>query len=254
LRSCPVDSGAKSDSVKVLKMSDVRVPINTAEIPPELDRWNWGAFLLNWIWGIGNNTFIALLTLVPGIGFIMMFVLGAKGSRWAWRNGRWDSVEHFKRVQRQWAIWGVVIYLGCAVLGAGFFGGIFSLLKNSEAYQLGAARLQGSAAAVELLGSPITTGIPYGSIKISGDAGQATLSFSASGSKASGQVSLTAEKKAGVWTLQTLTLEVDGRDGVTDLLKDSKVELDHPRRRFAAGSCFEDCGHLRAYFEGEQQI
>jgi hypothetical protein len=215
-------------------MSDVRVPINTAEIPPELDRWNWGAFLLNWIWGIGNNTFIALLTLVPGIGFIMMFVLGAKGSRWAWRNGRWDSVEHFKRVQRQWAIWGVVIYLGCAMLGAGFFGGIFSLLKNSEAYQLGAARLQGSAAAVELLGSPITTGIPYGSIKIQGeDTGQATLSFSASGPKASGQVSLTAEKKAGVWTLKTLTLKVDGRDDAIDLLRESSVELDRQLRRLA---------------------
>ena len=37
--------------------------------------------------------------------FVMPFVLGAKGSRWAWRNGRWDSVEHFKRVQRLWAIW-----------------------------------------------------------------------------------------------------------------------------------------------------
>jgi Cytochrome oxidase complex assembly protein 1 len=235
-------------------MSDARVPFNMAEIPPELDRWNWGAFLLNWIWGIGNNTFIALLTLVPGIGFIMMFVLGAKGSRWAWRNGRWDSVEHFRRVQRRWAIWGVVIYLGCAVLGAGFFGGIFSLLKNSEAYQLGAARLQGSAAAVELLGSPIATGIPYGSIKISGDAGQATLSFSASGSKASGQVSLTAEKKAGVWALQTLTLEVDGRDGVTDLLKDSKVEFDDPRRRLAAASSRERFGRVPANHERKQQI
>jgi hypothetical protein len=93
-------------------MSDVRVPINTAEIPPELDRWNWGAFLLNWIWGIGNNTFIALLTLVPGAGLVMMIVLGAMGSGWAWRNGRWDSVEHFKRVQRRWAIWGAIIWLG----------------------------------------------------------------------------------------------------------------------------------------------
>ncbi len=81
-------------------MSDARIPVHSTEIPPELDRWNWGAFLLNWIWGIGNNTFVALLTLVPGIGFIMMFVLGAKGSRWAWRNGRWDSIEHFRRVQR----------------------------------------------------------------------------------------------------------------------------------------------------------
>jgi hypothetical protein len=214
-------------------MSDARIPFNTAEIPPELDRWNWGAFLLNWIWGIGNNTFIALLVLIPGVGLVMMIVLGAKGSRWAWRNGRWDSIEHFKRVQHQWTKWAVIIYLGCAVLGVAFFGGIFSILKNSEAYQLGAARLQASTEAAELLGNPITTGVPDGSISISGDTGKATLSFSASGPKAGGQVSLVAEKKDGVWSLKALTLKVDGRDGVIDLLKDSKVELDHPRRHLA---------------------
>ena len=79
-----------------------------ADIPAELDRWNWGAFLLNWIWGIGNNTFIALLMFVPVVNLVMPFVLGAKGSAWAWRNKRWDSVDHFKRVQRLWAICGVV--------------------------------------------------------------------------------------------------------------------------------------------------
>src|ERR1700729_2742399 len=85
-------------------------------VPAELDYWNWGAFLLNWIWGIGNNTFIALLVFVPVIGLVMPFVLGAKGSRWAWRNGQWDSVEHFKHVQRLWAIWGVIIWLGFITL------------------------------------------------------------------------------------------------------------------------------------------
>ena len=61
-------------------------------VPAEIDRWNWGAFLLNWIWGIGNNTFIALLMFVPLVNVVMAFVLGAKGSAWAWRNKRWDSV------------------------------------------------------------------------------------------------------------------------------------------------------------------
>jgi hypothetical protein len=100
-------------------MSEPQVRAEPKPIPPEIDRWNWGAFLLNWIWGVGNNTFIALLTLVPIVGFVMLFVLGAKGSRWAWRNGRWDSVEHFKRVQRLWAIWGAIIWLG----GIALFGG-----------------------------------------------------------------------------------------------------------------------------------
>jgi hypothetical protein len=106
-------------------MSDSPVRFDPKTIPAEIDRWNWGAFLLNWIWGVGNNTYIALLTLIPFFGLIMLFVLGAKGSAWAWRNGRWDSVEHFKRAQRKWAIWGLVIWIAVPVLFAGMFGGIF---------------------------------------------------------------------------------------------------------------------------------
>jgi hypothetical protein len=238
----PIDRGparlirARDPIGQDFEMSDARISANTAEIPPELDRWNWGAFLLNWIWGVGNNSFIALLTLVPFVGVAMMFVLGAKGSRWAWRNGRWDSVAHFRRVQRRWTIWGVVAWFGAIVLFGGAYGGAFYLLANSEAYRLGAARLQASAEAAELLGTPITAGLPGGSIKVENDTGHATLDFSATGPKASGNVSLTAEKKAGVWSLRIMTLRVDGRDGAVDLLKDSKVELDRPRRRFATAS------------------
>ena len=71
-----------------------------AALPAGIDRWNWGAFWLNWIWGLGNNTFVALLMFVPLANLIMPFVLGARGSAWAWRHKRWDSVEHFERVQR----------------------------------------------------------------------------------------------------------------------------------------------------------
>ena len=48
-------------------------------VPPELKGWNWGAFLLNWIWGIGNSTYIALLMFVPFVNIVMFFMLGAKG-------------------------------------------------------------------------------------------------------------------------------------------------------------------------------
>jgi hypothetical protein len=61
-------------------------------VPAELDYWNWGAFLLNWIWGIGNNTFIALLMFVPLVNIVMLVVLGAKGNEWAWRNKRWSDI------------------------------------------------------------------------------------------------------------------------------------------------------------------
>jgi len=199
-------------------MNSAQSVVDPQPIPPEIDRWNWGAFLLNWIWGIGNNTYIALLTLIPIVGLVMLFVLGAKGSRWAWRNGRWDSVEHFKRVQRRWAIWGAVIWIASIILSVGIFVGVFSLLKHSEAYQLGVSRLQSSPIAANLLGTPISAGNPGGSISINGGSGKASLSFSASGPRASGVVFLQAIKKDGVWSLTKLTLKLTGSDDTIDLV------------------------------------
>lgn len=88
-----------------------------AVVPPEIDKWNWGAFLLNWIWGLGNSTYLALLVFIPVVGFIFAFILGAKGSAWAWQNKQWDSVEHFQRVQKSWTKWGVIILLVGVGLG-----------------------------------------------------------------------------------------------------------------------------------------
>jgi len=88
-----------------------------AAVPAEIDRWNWGAFLLTWIWGIGNNTYIALLSFIPFVNLVMLFVLGIKGSAWAWKNKRWESVEHFKSTQRKWAIAGLVVCVISFLLG-----------------------------------------------------------------------------------------------------------------------------------------
>jgi len=85
-----------------------------AQVPEEIKRWSWGAFLMSWIWGIGNKTYIALLALIPVVGLVMIFVLGAKGNEWAWRNKRWPSVEEFKRVQKTWA------WVGLGLLIVGF--------------------------------------------------------------------------------------------------------------------------------------
>ena len=101
-----------------------------AVVPPELDRWNWGAFFLNWIWGIGNNTFIALLMFVPVVNMVMPFVLGVKGSAWAWRNKRWESVDHFRRVQRNWAIGGVVAIIALIVFGMGVWFSFTAVLNR----------------------------------------------------------------------------------------------------------------------------
>ena len=86
-------------------------------IPEGVQGWSWGGFLLNWIWAIGNRTWIGLLALVPYVGLVIVIMLGIKGRAWAWQNKKWESVEHFQRVQRLWAIWGVIIAVGLLVLG-----------------------------------------------------------------------------------------------------------------------------------------
>jgi hypothetical protein len=87
----------------------------TSVLPAELKGWNWGAFFLNWIWGIGNNVWIALLSFV--LGFIWAIVLGIKGNEWAWQHKKWDSIEHFKRTQRTWRKWGFVLFIVGVAIG-----------------------------------------------------------------------------------------------------------------------------------------
>jgi hypothetical protein len=215
-------------------MSDASQRNPPAEIPAEIDRWNWGAFLLTWIWGIGNGVLISLLVFVPFFGILIMpFVLGAKGSAWAWRNRRWDSVEHFKRVQRLWAIWGAIVWIALIALFLAIFGGIFYGLGHSEAYRLGVARLQASAEVAQVLGTPIATGMPMGEISVTNDSGAASLSFSATGPKGSGLVLLQAIRKGGVWSIQRLMLKVDGRDDIIDILNPTSALLDRASTRAA---------------------
>ena len=87
-----------------------------AVIPPGIKKWHWGAFFLNWIWGIGNNVWIALLCLIPMVNIVMIFILGANGNEWAWRSKRWDSIAHFKKMQRKWTVWGVGLFIAAIVI------------------------------------------------------------------------------------------------------------------------------------------
>jgi hypothetical protein len=82
-----------------------------ADVPAGVRGWNWGAFLLGWIWGIKNRTWVALWTLIPIVAIPVMFVLGAKGSEWAWRNRQWESVDGFKRTQRRWSWYGLIVLI-----------------------------------------------------------------------------------------------------------------------------------------------
>lgn len=185
---------------------------NPAEIPPELNRWNWGAFFLSWIWGIGNSVFIALLAIIPIVNIVMIFVLGAKGSRWAWEKRAWRDAEHFRRTQRGWAIAGVIVWL----IGIGFAASMVvvvpKIIKNTGAYQLTMETARADERLRQALGDDFDAGFWVGgSVQINNGIGQASLSIPVSGSKGKGTIISEAGSRAGVWTLGLLYVIVDGQ-------------------------------------------
>ena len=182
--------------------------INT-EIPPEIKGWNWGAFLLNWIWGIGNNTYIAFLMFVPFINIVMPFVLGAKGNAWAWQNKKWDSIEHFKSVQRKWCRWSLVVVVVVICIFIAIFFGIFSLMKSSEAYKLSIQQIETNIEIKQIFSEPIEAGLPRGSIQSSGPRGEASLSIPLEGPMAEGTAYVEAKKEMGVWIIKRMEVEIE---------------------------------------------
>ena len=83
--------------------------------PPEIMSmgFNWGAFFLNWIWGIANGVWNSLLVFILGI--IWSIVLGVKGNEWAWRSRKFDSIEQF--TQAVWSKWGIILFVVLLILG-----------------------------------------------------------------------------------------------------------------------------------------
>ena len=94
-------------------------------IPQEIKGWSWGGFLLTWIWGIGNKTWVGLIALIPAANLVMSIVLGIYGREWAWKNKKWDSVETFKNTQKSWTVWGLILSL-LIIPTVFIFGGIMA--------------------------------------------------------------------------------------------------------------------------------
>ena len=68
-------------------------------LPPGVKGWSWGAFLLNWIWAIGNRTWIGLLAFLPYVGFIMSIILGSREGNGHGKTGAgtvWNILTVFK--------------------------------------------------------------------------------------------------------------------------------------------------------------
>lgn len=80
-------------------------------IPAEIQKWNWGAAGLTWIWGAYHDVWIALLAIIPVLNIVMLIVLGLKGSDWAWQANKWKNVEEFAAMQKKWEPWGIAFFV-----------------------------------------------------------------------------------------------------------------------------------------------
>ncbi len=92
------------------------------DMPAELQDFNWGAFLLTFIWGIKYRAWITLLA-IPLIwiqmplflNWILLFVLqlycGFNGNKWAYQVEYWKKPADFRRTQILWAIAAVLIHI-----------------------------------------------------------------------------------------------------------------------------------------------
>ncbi len=208
------------------------------ELPDELKGLNWGAFFFNWVWGLFNSTYIALLVLglplggmVSGFvllilgfdklgnaliavffagGLAMVFVLLFKGNKWAWANKSWDDHDHFRRVQRKWGWAALIFVLLTPPAVAGGFMTVFSLMKNSEPYKMGHEMMRQHPEAVKILGKPIEgSWWMTGNIDLSGSSGTADFAHSVSGPNDEGTLYITAVMKDGQWRLTKLFLNTE---------------------------------------------
>ena len=100
-----------------------------ATAPVGIQGLNWGAFLLHWIWGIGNQVWISLLVFVPCIGIAVPFYLLFKGNELAWNGPRqWESEEQFQAVQAAWMKWGLVALVVYVIVGFIYGATFFAML------------------------------------------------------------------------------------------------------------------------------
>jgi hypothetical protein len=93
---------------------------DAGRVERELNSWNWGAFFFGWLWGIFNGVYWPLVVLIPYVGWVaalvINIVLGIKGNVWAWRGRYWKDFDHFKRVQKSWAMWALYIFIAVVVI------------------------------------------------------------------------------------------------------------------------------------------
>lgn len=128
-----VDMPGRQDKVTVERHEQKRVHLSKRDnnsgmgeqAPYSISKkFNWGACLWGWIWGIRYKKWALLiipaLLLVPYgivVCVIMSLWAGINGNQWAWEEIEYKDEKDFHEVQQQWVkVWGVFAFIVCVLL------------------------------------------------------------------------------------------------------------------------------------------
>ena len=103
------------------------------------------------------------------------------------------------------------------------FVAIMSMMKSSEAYKLAVQQLETDERSIAMIGKPLSTGFPMGSIEFSGSNGHASLSFSVEGPNGKGMAYVEATARLGQWALNHLVLAPESSGHRIELTKPSSA-------------------------------
>lgn len=98
------------------------------DVPDEVKKWNMGAFMHTFLWGISNDVYESLavfVVIIPFIGWVagifIAFWLGLKGNEMAWKKKQWDTVKDFNMAQSSWNKAGWITFIMIFVLSVIYF-------------------------------------------------------------------------------------------------------------------------------------
>lgn len=197
-----------------------------AIFPVELTGWNWGAFLLKWIWGRSNNVPMPKRIFVPFFNIGAAYRLGSRGNEWAWRSKHWESIDQFKTVQRRWTRAGIAftLFLTFGFMLAAFLGPQ-ELIKRSHAVQLAMSAARQNTMVQQAMGTPLEMGwLISGTIGTSGPSGKADFSIPVRGPEGRATLYFIGEKSFGLWAIKGLVLELDESGERLDIVAPSASE------------------------------
>ena len=84
--------------------------VNKFDFPEGMDRFNWGAFFLGWVWAAAMESVTGVLLSIF-LGFVGNLIIGFRGNKMAWQAREFKDLEDFIWIQEEWTRWGLIVFI-----------------------------------------------------------------------------------------------------------------------------------------------